>query len=214
LQRRVLPVAGGVLLGIALFWILPEMAEDRGWGLSLLGVGAAFALLAWVDQKVYPLCPFCAAGVHGLHSHSMGWPLLAVGCLHSFTDGWAIGAPRAAGGLVALAWGATIHKLPESVAIGFLAARLTHSRRRALAVVALLQASMAAGGLCALLAGALDRRWETFAVMLACALLLLFGVLSLRDEWQHNGRISALRAAAPGVAGCALAAIAMRVLVP
>ena len=52
LQRRVLPVAGGVLLGIGLFWILPEMAEDRGWGLSLLGVGTAFGLQAWVDQKV------------------------------------------------------------------------------------------------------------------------------------------------------------------
>ncbi|MGA3242098.1 MAG: hypothetical protein ABSG03_38070 [Bryobacteraceae bacterium] len=96
LQTRVLPWVGGVLLGIGAFWILPEMAEQRGWALALIGVSAILLVLAVIDLYIYPICPFCAAGAHpGAASDSIvsgrrilahGWPLLAAGCIHSFFD--------------------------------------------------------------------------------------------------------------------------------
>src|SRR5262245_23459889 len=84
LQKRILPWSGGVLLGIALFWVLPNMAEEHGWPGSVSGVAAILLLLAAIDRYVYPLCPFCAAGVHAHHDSEHGhrhgitlvWPLL------------------------------------------------------------------------------------------------------------------------------------------
>jgi hypothetical protein len=55
-------------------------------------------------------CPFCAAGVQPDATLAPGWPLLAVGCLHSFLDGWTIGLSLAAlsNAAAALPWGAIV----------------------------------------------------------------------------------------------------------
>lgn len=240
LHRRVLPWTAGILLGIAVFWILPEMAENRGWTATLAGVSGTLLILGLIDRFVYPLCPFCAAGVHvhesgapaGVqmhdsggaaaavcaHSHAvaLGWPLLAFGCLHVFFDGWTIALSQAgvlSGPAAAVSWGITIHKIPESVAIGLLAARLAPSRRIAFAAVLLLQAVLAAGATLAVVAGQTDRRWADLSAIPACAFLLLFGLLSLQQEWRQNGRALAVRAAAPGIVACGLAALVSTMLV-
>ena len=98
MQRRVMSWVGGLLLGIGTFWVLPEMATQWGWAISLGGVSAILAVLAWIDRYIYPICPFCAAGSHPIasvgsvrshrHTVAFGWPLLVVGCAHSFLDGW------------------------------------------------------------------------------------------------------------------------------
>jgi len=62
LQRRVLPWIGGMLLGIGAFWILPEMAEQRGWVLSLIGVSAILFALAMIDRFIYSICPCTGRG--------------------------------------------------------------------------------------------------------------------------------------------------------
>ena len=215
LHRRVLPWVGGLLVGIAVFWILPEMAAQRGWVPSLVGVSAILLVAVWFDRHVYPICPFCAAGVHAdpacRHKITFGWPLLVVGCIHSFFDGWTIALPQVASSLgpaTALSWGAIVHKLPESVAIGILAARLTSSRSRALETVGLIQAAMALGGISAILVGNLEPRWSSLYSVPACAILLLFGLLALQQEWRFRGYAAALRAAGPGLLGCGLAALA------
>jgi hypothetical protein len=58
-ERRVpaqVTAAGGALLfGIALFWVLPEMAEQSGWA---IGTGALFlgAIALWaIDHFLYPI---------------------------------------------------------------------------------------------------------------------------------------------------------------
>lgn len=216
MQRRVMPWVGGLLLGIGAFWILPEMATQWGWAISLVGVSAILAVLAWIDRYIYPICPFCAAGSHPVasvgsvrshrHTLTLGWPLLVVGCAHSFLDGWTIASASSA--FVALSWAAIVHKIPESVAIGFLAARLTSSRRLAIGTVVVIQAAMAGGGVLAALACNLDERWASIYSMPACALLLLFGLLALQEEQKFRGRVAAIRAAAPGLVGCGLAALA------
>jgi zinc transporter ZupT len=227
LHRRVLPWTAGLLLGIAVFWILPEMAESRGWTATLAGVSGILLLLGLIDRYVYPICPFCAAGIHS-HEHSdpaagachhaltIGWPLLAAGCLHVFFDGWTIALSQSdplSHSAAALSWGVTIHKIPESVAIGLLAGRLARNRGMAVGAVLLLQAVMASGGALALFAGQVDRRWADLSAIPACAFLLLFGLLTLQQEWQSNGRALAVRALMPGLLGCGLAALVSTMLV-
>jgi zinc transporter ZupT len=225
LQRRLVPWTAGLLLGIGLFWILPEMAADRGWGPTAAGVSGILLMLGLVDRYLYPICPFCAAGVHAHHAKdaarscrhtiTLGWPLLAFGCIHMFFDGWTIALSHVASLSnlgTALSWGATIHKIPESAAIGVLAARLSSSRRRALLAVAWVQIVMAAGGIVALAAGGADSRLAELSALPACAFLLLFGFLSLQKEWRLNGGTLAIRAAAPGLVGCGLAALMSTIL--
>ncbi len=144
---------------MSVFWILTEIAFERGWWIALGTVLPIAVVLALIDRYAYPICPFCT---QNLHTHGraackpfsrravrIAWPLLVVGCVHCFLDGWAIAlAPdivtRAS---VALSCGVIVHKLPESVAIGVVAARLTSNRNRALAVVGLIQLSLLAGSL-------------------------------------------------------------------
>jgi zinc transporter ZupT len=222
LQQRVLTWAAGILLGIGIFWILPEMAEDRGWVETLVGVGGILLLLVLIDRYAYPICPFCAAGMHSRYngaacagSARAGWPLLIFACIHTCFDGWTIALSHASAAMnsaPALSWGAAIHKIPESVAIGLLSAQLTSSRRMALGSVALIQLVMAAGGVLAIFAGSRDSRWTEMSAMPACAFLLLFGFLTLEQDWRTNGRAIAMRAAAPGLLGCGLAALASSLL--
>jgi zinc transporter ZupT len=182
-------------------------------------------VLALIDRYIYPICPFCATGAHPgaasdsirscRHTIASGWPLLAAGCIHSFFDGWTIAFSRAAsssGAYAALSWGAVVHRLPESVAIGILAARLTSSRILAMGAVILIQTAMAAGGVPAVFAGNLNEGWADIYSMPACALLMLFGLLALQEEWRFHGGIAAIRAVAPGLVCCGLAALAGQIL--
>jgi zinc transporter ZupT len=220
LQKKLLPWTAGILLGIGAFWILPEMAVSRGWIPAAGGVAATLVVLALFDRYVYPLCPFCAAGMHAhadcdteehrLHTVTLTWPLLLFGCLHVFLDGWTIALASAAGGATAqaLAWGASIHKIPESLAIGVLAARLTSTPAGALRAVAALQLVMGAGGALAVGLGSVDRGWMEMSAAPACAFLLLFGLLTLQQEWRLRGGAAAMKAAAPGLIGCGAVALA------
>jgi len=106
LQRRAQPWIGGLLVGIVVFWILPEMAGEQGWIVAAFGVSASVLCLLVVHRYVFTICPFCAAGTHssgsavqagpGQHVSAFGWPLLVVGCIHSFVDGWTIALSQVA----------------------------------------------------------------------------------------------------------------------
>ena len=116
--------AGGLLFGIALFWLIPEIAESAGWGAALGMTAAACALLALIDYLF-------------LHSDqpagraSFG-PILAASALHSFIDGWSVRAlanMQIAGFAAPL--GLALHKIPEGIAIGWIARQNVASRLRA-----------------------------------------------------------------------------------
>lgn len=230
--RRLLPWTAGLLLGVSLFWILPELAEDHGWAIALGGVLPLVVLLACIDRYLYPICPFCIDHLHshpghahpGAHSDRfarravrIGWPLLVVGCIHVFLDGWAIGLARlgtasaATTATTALSYGVIVHKIPESVAIGIVAQRLTRSRLQALAAVGVIQASMLAGSLFSFFSSYREITSLDFFTIPACACLILFGFLALEDEWRASGSRTAIRAAIPGLLGCAAVAAAARI---
>src|SRR4051812_36364914 len=95
LPPRVAAAGGGLLLGISLFWMLPEMAEQSGWlaGASALTLGG---VLLWsIDHFLYPICPSCSHSHDHHHCerpplHGFGVPLLIAAGIHSFLDGWSI----------------------------------------------------------------------------------------------------------------------------
>jgi zinc transporter ZupT len=194
--RRVLPWTAGVLLGVSVFWILPEIAEDRGWAVTLALVVPFVLVLALIDRYAYPICPFCLENLHAqqtCHSHpfarrvvAIGWPLLIVGCIHCFLDGWAIGLARAGAttsATNALSYGVIVHKLPESAAIGIVAARLTSTRLRAVAMVGMIQASMLAGGIFSYVSEYRDVASLEFLSIPACACLIFLASL----PWKMSG---------------------------
>jgi len=221
LQRRAQPWIGGFLVGIVVFWILPELAKEQGWIVAAFGVTASVFCLTVIDRHVCPICPFCAAGlhVHGLttrHVPAFGWPLLVVGCIHCFVDGWTMALSQVAAtshASLALSWGAFAHKVPESVAIGFLAARLTSSRPRAVATILSVQTAMLGGAILSLTTGGLQNRLSLLGLP-ASACLLFFGLLALREESRLYGRLRAIRAASLGVAFCGTVALALQLVSP
>src|ERR1700732_2368687 len=60
LSRRLVPFGGGVLVGVALFWVLPEMAEFFSWRGAILWLAAGFLVLAAIDKVVFPGGPACS----------------------------------------------------------------------------------------------------------------------------------------------------------
>ena len=91
------PFSGGVLIGVALFWVLPEMAEFFGWPWldRVDGRGVRGA----VGDR--PLClSRCArrapertrTNIARTELHGFAVPLLAAAALHSALDGWGLAA--------------------------------------------------------------------------------------------------------------------------
>ena len=105
--------AGGLLLGISLFWLVPEIAATSGWLTAAAMTAVACALLAVVDRF------FLHSGSDSAHSAIT--PLLIATALHSFVDGWSVRALQAQRiATLAAPLGLALHKIPEGLAIGWL----------------------------------------------------------------------------------------------
>ena len=113
---QVAAVGGGLLFGIALFWVVPEIAEISGSWMAVALALAGFVAVAATDATL---------GYLG-HSPRSGaiTPLLAATAVHCFLDGWSVrvlaGRPMTH---VAVAVGLALHKLPEGVALGYILRR-------------------------------------------------------------------------------------------
>jgi zinc transporter ZupT len=129
LSSLVAAAAGGLLFGISVFWLVPEIAAESGWmpawGLTI----AACVALALVDEMF-------------LHSRrpsanvALG-PILAATAVHSFVDGWSVRALatfRMAG--IAAPLGLALHKIPEGLAIGWIARQNVKTHWKAAAAAA------------------------------------------------------------------------------
>jgi zinc transporter ZupT len=136
-SRRLVPFAGGVLMGVAIFWVLPEMAEFFFWPGALAWIGAGAAGLWLIDRYVYPVCTACSPAHDHDHCaarlHGFAIPLLIAAALHSGLDGWSV---MASGDHMhfsaALGFGIGAHKIPEGLALGLIARASLPSRFAAL----------------------------------------------------------------------------------
>ncbi len=210
--RAVVPFSAGVLLGVACFGLLPELAGDGGWFLSLLLFAIGYGVLFAVNRYGYAVCPTCAHDHDHSHCeselHGFAWPLIVAAALHSFLDGWGIvtsqlSAEPALRIAVPLAVG--LHKLPEGMALGGILRASVPSRGTALAWCCLAEGTTLAGGAAALwMAPHLGTHWITYPLGLTGGWLFYLGYHAIHEEWRRRGARPAMVSAAAGVAGAAL----------
>ena len=128
---------GGLLFGIALFWLIPDIAEMSSWAGASVLAAAACGIMLLLDRVL----------AHQEHAPSRGVlaPLLVAAAIHSFLDGWSVRAfagERLAG--VAVPVGLAMHKVPEGWALGWITHRSLGSAK-AVTVCAAVQAFTLAG---------------------------------------------------------------------
>jgi zinc transporter ZupT len=210
--QMMVPVSAGVLLGVALFGLLPELAEQAGWLVSGLLFVAGYGLLIGVNRYVYPVCPTCAHdhdhNACASELHGFAGPLIAASAMHAFLDGWAIATVQSNAPLglrVAVPLAVILHKLPEGIALGGILRASMGSRAGAMGWCALAEGSTLAGGLLGIvMAPHLGTHWILYPLGITAGWLFYLGQHAVHEEWKRRGAAPALLSAAAGIAGAAI----------
>jgi len=211
LSQRALPFSGGLLVGIALFWILPEIAQLYGWKQGCAGMLAGFGLLWLVDRYVHPVCPACshthdhegcAESLHGFAA-----PLLIAAGIHNLFDGWSLAASQGAGFerlRFAFLAGVGFHKLPEGLALGALLIAAFGAPWKALLGAAGAQSMMVIGGALALSLGQyLSKDWTALLLSLAAGAFVYLGYHAIDSQFQRRRGAIPVVSALTGAVGAA-----------
>lgn len=210
--RLVVAFSAGVLMGVALFGLLPELALEAGWGISLLLFGVGYGLLLAIDRYVHPVCPTCShdhdhTGCAN-ELHGLAGPLIAAAALHSFLDGWSVATAQLAAPLglrVAVPLAVGLHKLPEGIALGGIMLAAVGSRPVALAWCVLAESATLLGGAAGLLlAPALGTSWTLYPLGITAGWVFYLGYHAVHEEWKRRGAAPAFVSALTGVAGAAV----------
>lgn len=215
LSRRLVPFSGGLLLGIAAFWIMPEMAQFFGWIWVLAWVSAGFIALALMDRYVYPVCPACShTHDHDQCSttlHGFAAPMLIAAGLHSFLDGWALSAVQQDAGLGALlVAGIAVHKLPEGLALGVITRAAMKTPAHAFAGCVMAESMTIVGAACEMaLASHVSARWMNGLLAIAAGSFLYLGYHAIHGEYRRRGAMPAFMPALTGVAGSSVIRLLM-----
>jgi zinc transporter ZupT len=208
--RVVVPFSAGVLVGVALFGLLPEIADEGGWAAAILLFAAGYAALI-VLNRWYPVCPTCA-GDHDHNAcatelHGFAAPLIAAAAIHSFLDGWGVATSQWAGTLglrIAVPLAVALHKLPEGIALGGIIRASVRHRGAALGCCILAEGTTLLGGIAGLwMAPHLGTRWITWPLGLTAGWLFYLGYHAIHEEWKRRGARPAFLSAAAGAAGAA-----------
>lgn len=184
LSAHLAAAGGGLLFGISLFWIVPEMARTSGTGIAVALVFTACGLIAILDRLL----------LHTGHSPRNGilTPLFAATAIHSFVDGWSLRAlatqPLAN---IAVPLGLALHKVPEGLALGWVARRSLGRASQAMAVCAAIEALTVIGAAVEPRANesgsAAFGAWWTVSVLAVIAGSFLFlGLHAVLPNWKRG----------------------------
>jgi zinc transporter ZupT len=221
IPRVVLPFSAGVLLGVALFGLLPELALESGWITSLVLFGSGYGMLVAVDRCIYSVCPNCSHHHQHEDSHvgelyGFAAPLVLAAALHSFLDGWSValvqsGVPSGPqdattlGLRFAVPLAVTLHKIPEGIALGGILRSACGSRRRALIGCFAAEGCTLLGGALGLaMTPALGTSWILYPLGLTAGWIFYLGFHAVHEEWKHGGALPAFFPALTGLAGAAV----------
>lgn len=195
-------VGGGVLFGIALFGVIPEIAKSSGWLAAFVLAIAACGGLAGLDRLL----------IHTGHSprHGVVGPLLAATAVHSFLDGWSVRAfavqPVAD---VAVPLGLALHKIPEGLALGWIVRRSFSSRWKAAGAAASVELLTAAGAFIEPRANqsgaaAFGAWWSAVVLAIIAGSFLFLAVHALVAARKRAGVVAVFVATLAAVGGLAL----------
>jgi len=209
--RMFVPFSAGVLLGVALFGLLPELSIELGWSVSLLLFAAGYGALLLLNRFAYPVCPTCAHNHdHNACStelHGFAVPLICAAAVHSLLDGWSVATSQLAvplGLRVAVPLAVALHKAPEGIALGGILRASLRSRGQALVWCVVAEGATLAGGALGLrMAPALGSQWITYPLGIAAGWLFFLGYHAVHEEWKRRGAAPACVSALTGMAGAA-----------
>ena len=207
--RLMVPFAGGLLMGISLFGVLPEVVAAAGWTAGPLLFAGGYGVLRVLNRYLFPVCPSCAHD-HDHETcttalHGFAAPIVLAAAVHSTLDGWSIVTAQWAalpGVRLALPLAFVLHKIPEGIALGALLRASVRSRWPALAWCLLSEGMTLAGG-AAGLAPVVGGSWTAYPLAIAGGTFLYLGYHAVHSEWKRRGAIPAFVPALTGAAGAA-----------
>lgn len=166
--RFLMPLSGLVLIGVALFGLIPELFAALGWrmGLTLAAIG------------------FCVVAVLERLEERLARSLVAATALHAFVDGWGMVAVGDRGVVsVAVISAMMIHKIPEGLALGAML-RASAPRVAILLAIAAELATIAGG---AVGKWAVPPAWVDYPLAMAAGAFLYLGIHAQRGVRCPDG---------------------------
>jgi len=194
-------------MGVALFWVLPEMADFLSWFNALAWITAGFAALWVVDRFVHPVCPACSQPHDHDHCsaelHGFAPPLLIAAAVHSALDGWSVSAAADGSAHLGMPFvlAIALHKIPEGLALGVIVRAAMASRREALGWCLLAEsATLVGAGLELVLAPYLGPRVLHAFLAIAGGTFLYLGGHAIHGEFRRQGVAPGFLPALAGIA--------------
>ena len=205
-SRPLVSFSGGLLMGVALFWVLPEMASFFHWINTLAWVFGGGLGLWVVDRWIYPVCPSCSGPHDHDHCasslHGFAPPLLIAAAIHSALDGWSVSSAGVTAQLTnSLGLTIAIHKIPEGLALGVIMRAAIDSRWVALGWGALAEGATLLGAASEMaLAPYLGPGVLHALLAVAGGTFLYLGGHAVHGEFRRRGLATTLYPALAGIA--------------
>jgi zinc transporter ZupT len=217
--RFVIPFSGGLLSGVALFGLLPELAGEVGWlrGLPVFALGYLFLLA--IDRYLHVVCPSCSHDHNHedcsrpLHGYTI--PLLIAAAAHAFMDGWGLASTGMGNSeVVRLTFpiAVMLHKAPEGLALGAIFRASTKTSWATLTLCLAAESATPLGGWAGtVFTPHLGSAWTNYPLAAAGGCFLYLGWHAVHAEWKHLGLRPAFVPAAVGLVGVAVIEFAIGV---
>lgn len=183
--------AGGTLLSVAIFAVMPETAEMVGWSRVPLFVTLGVLVLYTVNKRMGTHCPAeHASALQPDHGYIAMSSLLVVAVgVHSFMDGFSI-AIAAHTSSLAFGWlvlaAVAFHKVPEGMALVSVGRQAGMGPSRALLVAVLVESTTLFGSALGILIGPVSRLAVGAALGFVAGSFLFVGGYALVEEARDH----------------------------
>jgi zinc transporter ZupT len=204
--RLVIPFSGGLLVGVALFGLLPELVREIGWLRGVPVFTAGYLMLAWLDRRFHGHAHVDVEEEHHGYTGDFTVPLVLAASVHAFLDGWGLAsAGRTDGVGLVFPVAVMLHKAPEGLALGAIFRLATGSRSKAFGLCFLAEFTTFVGGWAgAVLTPKLGSAWTNYPLAVAGGAFLYLGYHAVDGEWKRAGLRAVWLPAAFGFAGAAI----------